>query len=151
MTVSVLGKHGRRTGSALVMAVVALAGLVIGHMVVAARDSWDGDVPRVTVAQLLADPDHYRGRQVALVLAEGKRTEGDPVAPLITRSDIHLHDETGSVMLTGGWQDWNRWRTGGEKLYVAGALEIDEAGTWTIRAAAVSYTDAGMPYLAVAR
>ena len=144
-------RSGRRALLTLAMCAVALAGVLIGHVMVAAKDADDWTVPVVTIDQLLRAPGLYGGRVVALVaVAEGQRT-GDRVAAFITRSDIHLHDETGSLLLVGGWQDWNRWRMDGCRPYAAGCLEIDAAGVWTIRQATVSYTDDGLPYLTLVR
>lgn len=134
----------RRSWLRLAVAAVVLGGLLAGYVVVSAR----GKVPLVTVAQLVSAPDRYRGAQVGLVLALGQR-DGDPVAPLITRSDIYLHDDTGSVLLVGGWQEWNRWQAGGCGPYAGEHLEIDGHGIWRIAAATVCYTDDLLPYLMV--
>jgi hypothetical protein len=134
----------------LLMVALALAGAAIGQAVVAAKDADGWTVPLVTMQDLLGNPGLYRGRLASMVLFEGQRP-GDLVAPLVTRSDIHLHDETGSIPLLGGWQDWNRWRTGGCKPYSGESLDIDAGGTWTIHRATVNYTGDGLPYLTVSR
>ena len=133
-----------------VFAVALLACVGIAQAIVAAKDADDWTVPSVTVQDLLMKPGLYRGRPVSMALFEGQR-DGDAVAPSVTRSDIHLHDHTGSILLIGGWQDWNRWRTDGCKPYSAPPLSIDAEGKWTIAQATVNYTRDGLPYLTVTR
>lgn len=98
----------------------------------------------VTVGELIAGRGTYEGRTVGLVLQHGFRLPNDPVAPLITRSDDYLHDQSGTIVLVSGWQAWMRWQEQGS--YSSPWLTIDRGGTWRLRAQ-VCYTADGLPYL----
>ncbi len=135
----------RRAAAAVLVGLAALAavGLVYGY--VRARESAREEVLRVKVADLAGQPGVYEGRTVRLVLEYGKRAETDPAAEFISRSDCHLHDETGSILLFGGWQVWMQWRDDGR--YASDWLDVSPAGEWLVKKAVVRYTRERLPYL----
>lgn len=102
-------------------------------------------VPEVRVVDLLEHRGRYEGREVSLTLRYGQRSPEDPVAELISRSDCYLHDASGSVLLFGGWQVWNRWHQEGS--WKSSWLEVDPSGVWHVKRATVRYDGRGLPYL----
>jgi len=124
---------------AIAVMVVAMAWLTYGY--VQARR----EVPKVKVADLAGQPEKYDGKTVGLTLEYDKRNPDDPAAEFISRSDCHLHDETGSILLFGGWQVWIDWKD--TRNFESDWLDVDEAGVWTVKQAVVRYTDQGLPYL----
>lgn len=123
------------------VALVASVGIWLGYGYVQARR----EAPRVRVADLLVRPYSLEGKTVSLVLGYDKRSETDPVADLISRSDCYLHDETGSILLFGGWQVWIDWRDAQD--YRSDWVDVDAAGQWHVKKAIVRYTPDGLPYL----
>ena len=124
----------------LVTALASLGGFVVARFV----DSLT-EAPVVTVADLVGGRTRFEGKAVVLVLEYDKRSPDDPAAELISRSDCHLHDATGSILLAGGWQVWMRWCEA--KVYTSSWLDVDAAGVWRVKQAVVRYNDAGLPYL----
>ena len=124
----------------LVVALASLGGLVVGRFV-----SSLAETPVVTVADLVGGQARFEGKAVALVLEYDKRSPDDPAAEFISRSDGHLHDATGSILLSGGWQVWMRWCEA--KEYTSNWLDVDAAGVWHVKQAVVRYNEAGLPYL----
>jgi len=124
----------------LVMALASLGGFVAGRFL-----NFFQEAPEVTVADLVADKARFEGKAVVLVLEYDKRSPDDPAAQLISRSDCHLHDATGSILLSGGWQVWMRWSDA--KEYTSSWVDVDAAGVWRVKQAVVRYNEAGLPYL----
>ena len=124
----------------LVTALASLGGFVVARFVGSLQEA-----PVVTVADLVGGQARFEGKAVALVLEYDKRSPDDPAAEFISRSDCHLHDATGSILLAGGWQVWTRWRDA--KEYTSSWLDVDAAGVWRVKQAVVRYNDAGLPYL----
>jgi len=124
----------------LVMALAGLGGAVAGRFLSSLKEA-----PEVTVADLVGGQTRFEGKAVVLVLEYDKRSPDDPAAELISRSDCHLHDATGSILLSGGWQVWTRWCEA--KEYTSTWLDVDAAGVWRVKQAVVRYNEAGLPYL----
>lgn len=138
----------RRLLSIGLLALVA----VVSALIYGRPPAGDGTgVPFATVAELAAHPDEWAGQVVSLDLEYGLRRDNDPVAPVFTRSDAYLHDATGSILMLGAWQIHNRWQEtgtgGGAPNYSSPAVDIDAAGHWHVKEAAVGYTADGLPYL----
>jgi len=129
------------------LAVGALSALAVGAAAIAGGGCTRHrmEASTVRIADILADPAALEGRTVSLTLDYGKRDPDDRVADLISRSDCYLHDETGSILLFGGWQVWMDWRDSGE--YRSDWLDVDPAGRWHVKAATVRLTPEGLPYL----
>ena len=124
----------------LVIALASLGGIVIGRFVNSLAET-----PVVTVADLVGGQTRFEGKAVVQVLEYDKRSPDDPAAEFISRSDCHLHDATGSILLAGGWQVWMRWCEA--KEYSSNWLDVDAAGVWRVKQAVVRYNEAGLPYL----
>ncbi len=122
-----------------VAAVLAAAGFWI------ATPRAGNEAVAVRVSDLAGGQSRYEGKAVSLVLEYDKRDPGDPVAERQTRSDCYLHDETGSILLIGGWQAWLEWSDAGS--FSSDWLSVDAAGVWTVKTAFVHYDSAGAPYL----
>lgn len=99
------------------------------------------------VNDLIGNLDRYSGRQVTMVLEHGPRPgSDDEVPPLFSRSDDYLHDATGTILVTGAWQAWNRWTSDG--AYQSASIKITSAGIWTVTGR-VRVAPGNLPYLEV--
>lgn len=125
--------------AALLVAAIAAGGLAYAYARLREEAS------RVTVAELFADRAGHEGDVVSLILEPGRRNDSDPMPATLSRSDLILHDDTGSIVVSGGWQIWFQWEAG--RKYESDALDIDAGGTWRIKKALVVYDEAGVPYL----
>ncbi|MDP2871344.1 MAG: hypothetical protein Q8P31_02255 [Bacillota bacterium] len=100
------------------------------------------------VSDLIRNLGRYSGRQVTMVLEHGPRPGADDaVPPPFTRSDDYLHDATGTILVTGAWQAWNRWTS--EGAYQSASIKITASGVWTVTGR-VRVAPGNLPYLEVA-
>jgi hypothetical protein len=133
------GGDRRLTLIVIALVVTAAATITFGYV------RTQREVHRVKVADLVSQPKKYEGKTVSLVLEYDRRSPDDPAAEFISRSDCHLHDETGSILLFGGWQVWINWKS--SRSFASNWLDVSATGLWTVKRAVVRYTEQGLPYL----
>lgn len=113
----------------LVAVVTVAAATTAATVLVSACSPPLPDPPRV--GDLVRNLSRYSGRQVTMVLEYGQRPgAADTVPPLFTRSDAYLHDATGTILVTGAWQAWNRWKSDG--VFESDSIRITAGGVWTV-------------------
>jgi len=100
----------------------------------------------VTVARLIGAAAQFEGKACDLVLQYGMRQDDDPVVEMITRSDGYLHDNTGSILLVGGFQTWLQWND--KKEFHGKHVEVDGQGIWRLKGVLVRYRGK-LPYLEI--
>jgi hypothetical protein len=65
----------------------------------------------LTIKDVKTNPKKYNGKRVKLVVKAGinSKDNSENLVPLLTRSDCYVHDKTGTLMLSFGWQYKNSY------------------------------------------